>query len=96
VIYVSVVETEAGVNTEGPKFADQPTGVIASWEADTGSTLWIVAHEAPLTKENIAVLVNALHFSASDSSQPYCNERAMQQLSHAWEVCVIDLCWGKD
>lgn len=24
-----------------------------------------------------------------------CNERAMRQLSQAWEDCVIDLCWGR-
>jgi hypothetical protein len=59
VTYVSVVETEAGVNTEGPKFADQPTDVIASWAADTGTRLWTVAHQAPLTEENIAVLAQA-------------------------------------
>jgi hypothetical protein len=27
--------------------------------------------------------------------QENCNERAMQHLSQAWEVCVIDLCWGR-
>ncbi len=59
VIYVSVVETESGTTTEGPKFADQPTEVIASWKADTGTTLWVVAHQARLTEENIAVLVQA-------------------------------------
>jgi hypothetical protein len=26
----------------------------------------------------------------------YCSESAMQELSEAWEVCVIDLCWGRE
>lgn len=28
--------------------------------------------------------------------EKYCSPSAMQELSEAWEVCVIDLCWGRE
>lgn len=56
VIYISAVETAAGVTTAGPRFADRPTTVLASWPIPDGRTLWLVSHDAIITNENLQVL----------------------------------------
>ena len=35
-------------------------------------------------------------FSEVLGFEEHCGENAMQELSEAWAVCLIDLCWGRD
>jgi hypothetical protein len=56
VVYVSVVLTAQSVITDGPRFADRPTQVLFSWRLVDGRTLWIVAHDAAMTEENVGVV----------------------------------------
>jgi hypothetical protein len=56
VIYVSVVETAPDVTTEGPRFADRPTQVLSSWRTPDDTVIWVVAHDASLTEDNVKAL----------------------------------------
>jgi hypothetical protein len=57
--YVSIVQTELGIATKGPQFADRPTDVLASWPLPDGSTLWVVVHNARMTESSMGVIERA-------------------------------------
>jgi hypothetical protein len=59
VLYVSIVETAAGVVTDGPRFAGRPTLTLSSWPTSSETTVWVVAHDAPLTQDNFRALEDA-------------------------------------
>jgi len=81
VIYVSIVATAAGVKTEGPRFADRPTHTLASWRTPSDTTVWVVAHDALLTEDNLTALDNARRLATAVVDQAILPPRSDEQPS---------------
>jgi hypothetical protein len=64
VIYVSIVQTAPGVQTEGPTFP-APTKALSSWQLPSGSTIWVTAHAAKLLPGNREALNQIKQFARS-------------------------------
>ena len=59
-LYVSVVETSPGTVTSGPRMANQPTRILATWQTDEGGVVWVVSHMADLLEDN-RLLIQHVH-----------------------------------
>ena len=82
VIYVSVVETAADVLTQGPRFADRPTQTLVSQRMPEGTTLWVVAHDAALSEDNLKQLDNAKQLAAMAIDPTLLPAKSGDQPSH--------------